>query len=404
MLPIPIGTDRPRRRFPWMNVLIIGANVVCYVLSHQSGGPHAPASIAGLAPGWDKWMLYPTHPALAQFITYQFLHENFTHILFNMLFLWVFGNNLNEKLGNIAYLLFYLTGGVLAGCGQLLTSSAPTLGASGAISAVTGLFFVLLPRTNIRMFIFFFVYVDVWEIPSMYFILFKVGQDVIEPLLGPSNVAHMAHISGTAAGVVIGLVLLLGGLVQRDHYDLLAMINRYRRRKQYESLVSHGYDPFAAAGGGKGSPGLPVAPVHENPRVAALRDEITMLIRNHQLPEAAGKYIELRALDPRQILTPQDQLDIANQLMSEQRYSVAAAAYEDYLRAYPKRPQHEQITLVLALIYIRYAPNPTRARDLLTGILPHLHNAQERDLAESELAQLAAAPGGDTFPPSTQPA
>ncbi|HVS70471.1 MAG TPA: rhomboid family intramembrane serine protease [Phycisphaerae bacterium] len=403
MLPIPIGTDRPRRRFPWMNVLIIGANVVCYVFSHQTSG-HGPASVAGLAPGWEKWMLYPTHPTLQQFITYQFLHENFTHILFNMLFLWVFGNNLNEKLGNIAYLLFYLTGGVLAGCGQLLTSSAPTLGASGAISAVTGLFFVLLPRTNIRMFIFFFVYVDVWEIPSMYFILFKVGQDVIEPLLGPSNVAHMAHISGTAAGVLIGLLLLFGGLVQRDHYDLLAMINRYRRRKQYESLVSHGYDPFGATGGGKAAPGISVAPAHEDPRVAALRDEIATLIRNHELPAATRKYLELRVLDPRQILTPQDQLDIANQLMSEQRYTDAAVAYEDYLRAYPKRPQHEQITLVLALIYIRYVPNPVRARELLTGILPHLHNAQERDLAEAELAQLGPGPSGGSLPPNTQPA
>ncbi len=104
-----------------------------------------------------------------------------------MLFLYVFGNNLNEKLGHIGYLAFYLTGGILAGCGQVLASNSPTLGASGAISAVAGLFLVLLPRTNIRIFVWIFVYVDVWEIPSLYFILFSVVKDFLEPLFWGSG-------------------------------------------------------------------------------------------------------------------------------------------------------------------------------------------------------------------------
>jgi membrane associated rhomboid family serine protease len=399
MLPIPIGTDRPQRRFPWMNLLLIAANVVCYLLSHRFGGRGSPT---GLAPGWDKWLLYPTHPELLQFITYQFLHQNLTHILFNMLFLWVFGNNLNEKLGHIGYLCFYLTGGVLAGCGQLLASTAPTLGASGSISAVTGLFFVLLPRTNIRMFIFFVVYADVWEIPSMYFILFKIGQDVIEPLLGPSNVAHSAHLTGTAVGVAIGFLLLLCGLVQRDHYDLLATLERYRRRKQYEAMVARGYDPFAGSPGIGGGPGVATAPAHGDPRVVPLRDAVSVLLREHRLPEAAAKYRELRGIDARQILTAQDQLDVANQLMAEQRHAEAAAAYEDYLRAYPKRPQEEQIVLVLALIYLRYRPDAARARELLEGVIPRLHDPQEREMAQAELARLTSPPGG--APPSVQPA
>ncbi len=396
MLPIPIGTDRPQRRRPWMNWLLIAANVICYVMSHRAG---VRGSATGLAPGWDKWLLYPTHPELLQFLTYQFLHQNLTHILFNMLFLWVFGNNLNEKLGHIGYLCFYLTGGVLAGCGQMLTSTAPTLGASGSISAVTGLFFVLLPRTNIRMFIFFIVYADVWEIPSMYFILFKIGQDVVEPLLGPSNVAHSAHLTGTAVGVAIGFLLLLCGLVQRDHYDLLATLERYRRRKQYEAMVAKGFDPFAGTPGA--GPGVATAPAHGDPLVMKLRDEITVLIREHKVAEAAGKYRELRAVDGRQILTAQDQLDVANALMAEGQYGDAAAAYEDYLRAYPKRPQEEQIVLVLALIYLRYRPNGARARELLEGVIPRLHNAGEREMAEAELGRLLSPPGGSA---AAQPA
>src|ERR1035437_8519854 len=190
MLPIPIGTDRPQRRFPWMNIALITANVVIFAISHHQ--PHGAAAAvpntgANLAPGWGPLMLWPAAPHLYQFITYQFLHENLSHIFFNMLFLYVFGNNLEEKLGHLEYLAFYLAGGVLAGCGQMLTSGAPTLGASGAISALAGLFLVLLPRTHIRMFIWIFVYVDVWEIPSFYFILFSVGKDLLEPMFWGGN-------------------------------------------------------------------------------------------------------------------------------------------------------------------------------------------------------------------------
>lgn len=399
MIPIPIGTDRPLRRIPWMNILIILANVGLYFASHRMFESHTGRlSPSGLSPGWDSWMLVPTHPKLWQFFTYQFLHENLTHIGFNMLFLWVFGNNLNEKLGNIGYLCFYLTGGILAGCGQLLSSTAPTLGASGSISAVTGLFFVLLPRTHIRMFIFIIVYADVWEIPSMYFILFKVGQDVIEPLMGASNVAHMAHITGTVAGVVIGLLLVGLRLVQRDHYDLLAMIHRWRRRSQYHAMVAAGAQPFMGAMGEDINVGPAVAtgPAHENPKVAALRDEIALRIREKDFSGAAAKYLEMRAIDPRQILTLSDQRDVANQLMAEGKHIEAAAAYEDYLRAYPGRPQEDQIILVLALIYATYVLRPERAKELLRGVLPRLHDPKEKAFAEGELGKLEAS---GTAPP-----
>ena len=78
MLPIPIGTDRPQRHVPWMNFSIIAANVVCYLLSHTQ--THAFASGSGLTPEWQRFMLRPGDLVLYQFITYQFLHENLSHI------------------------------------------------------------------------------------------------------------------------------------------------------------------------------------------------------------------------------------------------------------------------------------------------------------------------------------
>ena len=218
--------------------------------------------------------------------------------------------------------------------------------------------------------------------------------------LGGSDVAYMAHISGTVAGIVIGLVLLLARLVQRDHYDMLAMLNRYRRRKAYEAVVATGYNPFlpsanipAVAGvaglfnRGKSVP--QVAPPAD-PRIDSLRTEIDRLIRLHELSDATQRYLELRAIDPVQILPEQHQLDIANQLMADGRYPDAAGAYEDYLRIYPGTSQRDQIMLIPGpdlrplLSQSRIAP-----RALFTQVLPHcLHNAEQKAMAEAELRAL----------------
>ncbi len=396
---IPIGTDRPQRRFPWMNILLIVANVVIFLggmaLAPRTSGPQAAQ--LSMPPAWLDYMLNYNGLKLYQFITYQFLHQGFQHIAFNMLFLWVFGNNLNEKLGHVGYLAFYLAGGVLAGCGQVLAAPhTPTLGASGSISAVTGLFLVLLPNIHIRLFVWIFVYIDKdLEVPSMYFILLKVAQDIYEQFAGSTGVAYTAHLAGTAAGIAIGLFLLGSKLVQRDHYDMLAMLSRYRRRKAYQSLVAGGYEPFNpnASSGPimmKGSKKEKVSDV--DPRIASLRAEISRLLRLHDLGDAAQRYVELREIDVTQVLPPQEQVDVANQLMSERRHAAAAGAYEDYLRVYPSggAGQQEQLTLMLGLIYTRYVPNLPRAKELLTGLLPRLHDAKQREMVEGELEWLAS--------------
>src|SRR4051812_47184560 len=125
MILFPIGTDRPQRRFPWMNLLIIAANVVIFLMSYPLSrgagmwgyGGHMPGSVppgvspyTGLYEQFTQYLLTPAHPQLFQFISYQFLHAGPSHIFFNMLFLYVFGNNLNEKLGHIGYAAFYLAG------------------------------------------------------------------------------------------------------------------------------------------------------------------------------------------------------------------------------------------------------------------------------------------------------
>ncbi len=408
MLPIPFGTDRPQRRFPWANIGLIAANVIIFlvgqVLARQS--PLRAVQTEGIPENWLKFMLYPSQPHLYQFITYQFLHEGIAHVGFNMLFLYVFGNNLNEKLGNFAYLAFYLAGGVLAGCGQLITAgpnAGPVLGASGAISAVTGLFLVLLPQIHIKMFIWFFVYVDIWEIPSLYFILFEIAENIFEQALGGGGVAYMAHLTGAVAGIAVGFILLFSRLVQRDHYDLLAMFSRFRRRQAYRSVVARGYDPFDPTRGvnpGVRNPFRREAPASgeippADPRISSLRGEITRLLGQHESHDAAVRFLELKAIEPAAALPPQEQLDVGNQLMADGNHAAAAGAYEDYLRLYPTTGagQQDQVTLILGMVYGRYLHNAARARELFSALIPRLHNPRERELAEAELRGLETESG-----------
>src|SRR5918997_2811973 len=124
---LPLRTDSPLRNTPYMNWALIVANVAMFVV--QRVHPQADVSLR----------LYPHDPWLPAFFTYAFLHGDVLHLAGNMLFLYIFGNNVNDKMGHLGYLAFYLAGAVFAGVGYVATSEkAAVIGASGAVAAVTG--------------------------------------------------------------------------------------------------------------------------------------------------------------------------------------------------------------------------------------------------------------------------
>src|SRR5690242_13116439 len=138
----PIRTDSPLRRTPWMNWLLIAANILVYIAQSHGGRR-----------GWDRaYYLNPADLSILGYFTYQFMHGSWAHVLGNMLFLYIFGNNVNDKMGSFGYLAFYLAGGVAAGIGHVMTATVPILGASGAVAAVTGAYLVLFPRSHITIF------------------------------------------------------------------------------------------------------------------------------------------------------------------------------------------------------------------------------------------------------------
>ncbi len=130
----PVRTDRRLKHIPWVNYALISLNALIFLWTYpqmKAGGMFESSPV-------DWFVLQPAWPHVWQFVTYQFLHAGWMHLLGNMLFLYVFGNSVEDRLGHVAYLLFYLAGGVVAGLGHAWVESASVLGASGAIAAVTG--------------------------------------------------------------------------------------------------------------------------------------------------------------------------------------------------------------------------------------------------------------------------
>jgi membrane associated rhomboid family serine protease len=372
----PWRTDSPLHSTPWMNWLLILVNVVVFGIEKINPNINA------------RYMLSPRTPELAAFFTYAFLHANIGHLLGNMLFLYIFGNNVNDKMGNLGYLAFYLAGAVFAGIGYAVmqTGTSPVIGASGAVAAVTGAYLILFPRSNITVIYFFFM-LGQFEVSSMFFIVFFFVKDVVFQFAGDRSVAYFAHIGGSLFGFTVCMSLLGARLLPRDQFDVLALLQRWNKRRQYQSLVRQGYNPF-----GYMPPfGMREEPQEVDPamqRILDMRAEISEAVAHHNLPHAAALFLKLKTIDPNQVMSRQTQLDLANQLASQQFFAQAADAYEGFLRCYTNYESIEQVELMLGLIYSRYLNEYEKANDHLEKALKRLHGESEIHLARAELSRI----------------
>ena len=391
---IPIGTDNPLRRTPMANYVLIGLNFVIFLYTYS---PHAIGYGVSepLREVAQPYKLYPQQPQLHQFVTYAFLHGSWMHIIGNMLFLYIFGNNVNDKLGNIGYLLLYLGGAVFSGLLHCIFEPHQVIGASGAVAAITGAYMVLYPKTNIHV-LYVIIFIGTLEISALYFILFKlivIDNVLPELFIYPDNIARKAHLAGYAFGIAVPLVMLAWKLLPRSQYDLWSLIDRGRRRRQYKKTVRQGFDPFGIGGAGRKSVDVTVTDSQpadaRSQKIRTLRTEISTAINSTQLDEAAEKFLQLIEIDPEQVLTQQQQLDIANKLMQIGKHDAAAAAYETFLNHYQKQyPFIEQIELMLGLIYSRYMNQKEPARKHLQLALEKLTDSNQKKMCRDELDRL----------------
>lgn len=214
---IPIRDKNPTRRFPIVNVILIAVNVVVFFYEVSLGGK--------LEFLFSRFAVIPTHIVLAlqsptihvasffPLITSLFLHGGWVHLLGNMLYLWVFGDNVEDKLGRGRYIVFYLMCGLSASLLHVYvdpTSALPTVGASGAISGVLGAYLLLFPKARVVTLIPIFFFIQIAELPALavlglWFVMqfFNGIASLGMNSAGMGGVAWWAHIGGFAAGCVL---------------------------------------------------------------------------------------------------------------------------------------------------------------------------------------------------------
>ncbi len=210
---IPLRDAIRSKNFPAVNFIIIGLNIIVF-LWQLAQGPHLKEALYlyGIVP-----LRYSDPELSAQFTRFQqylpfltsmFLHGGFLHIIMNMWFLYIFGDNIEDRLGHIRYFVFYLFCGLAAGLIHLFTnwsSDIPTIGASGAISGVMGAYLILYPRSKILTLIPIFFFFQFVEIPAFIFLGFWLFIQLFSAGLTPRNVggvAFWAHIGGFIAGLI----------------------------------------------------------------------------------------------------------------------------------------------------------------------------------------------------------
>ena len=158
---------------------------------------------------------------LLSLVGHLFLHGGFFHVLGNMVFLWVFGNAVCAKLGNLWYVPAYLGLGILAALTHLAFDGAPAIGASGAINGIVGTFVVFYPLNEISCFTIFLLRVFKFSVSSYWLVLFWLVFDIIgAAFLAEGGVAYAAHIGGLAAGVAAGLLLLKLDVLRENKFEM----------------------------------------------------------------------------------------------------------------------------------------------------------------------------------------
>ena len=215
---IPLRDTIPSRTFPFINYTFILLNLVVFFYQ-VSLGHHLERFIYawGIVPANFFAPFSYGQPGLIERViplfTSMFLHGGWLHLLGNMLFLYIFGDNVEDRLGHTKYFFFYILCGVLAVAAHLMTnpsSRVPTIGASGAIAGVMGAYFFLFPYARIVTLIFIFFFIDIIEIPAFFFLAFWLILQFLNGTMSFSaqnavsgGVAWWAHIGGFIAGILL---------------------------------------------------------------------------------------------------------------------------------------------------------------------------------------------------------
>jgi len=209
---IPFKDDNPTRRFPFLTIALIFANTLIFLFQiFYPGDSRNIVYSYGAIPSFllSFREVQPIHP-FATIFTSMFMHGNLLHIGTNMLFLWIFGNNIEDKLGYVKFIIFYLMCGITAAYSHALTSPGsmtPMIGASGAVSGILGAYILLFPRARVHTLIFLGFFIQVVRLPAVLVIGFWIVIQFINGMISQGSatqggVAWFAHIGGFVIGIL----------------------------------------------------------------------------------------------------------------------------------------------------------------------------------------------------------
>jgi rhomboid family protein len=382
---LPIGDQPNPPGTPVVNYTLIALNVAVYLfislpLSTRPADPQDPRfeeyidtvgqnlppgvsvrEVARQISAYDLVVLSygyrPAEPSIVSLFTAMFLHGGFLHLFGNMLFLWIYGDNVEHRLGRLGYLFWYLATGVAATLffAVLDTSSRfPMVGASGAISGVLGFYFLWFPHNQVRVWVFLFpFFMNVVLLPARLVLGFFVVIENLLPFLGSGGagggVAYGAHIGGFLAGLGAAWVM---------------------NQKQ----VKGGHSDFRAT----------------SPRpLATPREEIAAALAREDYEKAAGIYFGLSSDATRGLLAPHESIALGNWLARNGHARPALTLYQRHLRDYPKGPGAAEAHAYAGLIQLHAFKEPTAAYQHLVEALDYDPPPELESLIRNGLAQIA---------------
>ncbi len=218
---IPLRDQNPTTKTPIVNRLLIVANILVwvYVLTLV----RQPGAVAAFYDQYSfNWREFVTqigqgHITAATFVplvTHMFVHGGWLHVIGNMVYLWIFGDNVEDRLGSGPYFVFYILCGIVAAIGQGLVQPEPMVGASGAIAGVLGAYVVMFPAARISTLVFLGIFITIVQLPALIVVGFFIVLQVIDALAelrlaaheATANIAYFAHIFGFVAGLLLLLL------------------------------------------------------------------------------------------------------------------------------------------------------------------------------------------------------
>lgn len=319
MFLLPFGTNNPTRKFPYATVTIIIINLIVYMGGLRSGNYFEFIGNYGFVPG---------DPELLNLITHQFLHSPMglhLHLVGNMLFLWLFGNNVEDLMGPAIFVPFYLACGICAGLLHWAfaimggSGDIPMIGASGAVFGITGAYFVLFPRSDVRVLLFIFIIpVTSFHLPALFFLGLQFAREIyygLSSMQAGSGVAHWAHIGGFGFGAGILYLLILMRVIIVQNFDKV-------KKGEYASMSQE--EIFSG-------------------RLASANEK-------KNFSHIPADYRALMLAEPHAVLEPERQMQIGRIVAKAEDYEMAVTAYRKMLEHYPENPLSHRACLNIARI------------------------------------------------------